>query len=219
MNKKLFRNAEDRDTFAKIGLIISWIDDLELNLDSILADFFANPVNGNLFTDMLLSKMRFYQKIELLKELIKFKSIIKDTVFKDYMILTASDFKVMLTLNSYRNKLAHSGYLSSEEFMTKSGKSVKILTDSELLKKRKQVDEIKHKICLFILRNCEKKYGSEYNEEIKKLRAKLNSKVIEKSKSTSSKALQSLHSGSLCPYLSSSCGLSLEVLYQLLYQS
>ena len=102
-SKDRFEELLQSDSFA--GHIIRWVAIFETRLDCLLAAYFVAPQLYVSFDELVLSKLSFYEKIEILRG-VKFNRPLKS----HKNIVDALD-----KLRKLRNALAHSSYMEADE--------------------------------------------------------------------------------------------------------
>ena len=98
-----FAGLLQSDDFA--GHIIRWVAIFEWRLDSVLAVYFVGPRADLDFDDLILSRLSFYEKIEVLRKL-KFDRPLRSQV----NIVLSLD-----KLRRLRNALAHTSHMPPHE--------------------------------------------------------------------------------------------------------
>ena len=99
----LFAERLQSDDFA--GHIIRWVAIFESRLDSLLSIHFAGLKTDFEFEELVLSRLSFYEKIEILRK-VKFKRSMKS----QENIVSSLD-----RLRRLRNALAHTSHMPSHE--------------------------------------------------------------------------------------------------------
>jgi len=102
-SKDVFSELLQSDEFA--GHIIRWVAIFESRLDSLLSIHFVGLRNDLEFDDLVLSRLSFYEKIEVLRK-IKFSRPLKSQ---------AGIVESLDKLRRLRNALAHTSYMPKEE--------------------------------------------------------------------------------------------------------
>lgn len=102
-SKDLFAELLQSSDFA--GHIIRWVAIFESRLDSLLSIYFVGLKFDFEFEELVLSRLSFYEKIEILRK-IKFSNPMKSQA----NIVNSLD-----KLRRLRNALAHTSYMPKEE--------------------------------------------------------------------------------------------------------
>jgi hypothetical protein len=107
VRKEMFATRLQSDAFA--GHIIRWVAIFESRLDSVLSAYFSDPYRSTethlQFSELVLSRLSFFEKIEILRGL-KFDRLMKS----QKNIVDSLD-----RLRRLRNALAHTSHMPDDE--------------------------------------------------------------------------------------------------------
>ncbi len=106
----LFKEEGELEEFAKIGLLFSWFDDLNNDIDTFITTFLGNWLSGNAFEAIILNNINFVRKIEI------FKTILKNEEVANKCHINKKDITFIDKFRILRNHMAHSRYHNHEPY-------------------------------------------------------------------------------------------------------
>ncbi|MBI2541919.1 hypothetical protein HYV80_04375 [Candidatus Woesearchaeota archaeon] len=109
MNKDFFEyDDNEKNDFLDIGVLLSNFNDLEYQIDELIALFYGRYNMMDVFIQHINDRIQFNDKLFLLKKILDISEVRK------FRTLNKSDFKFMDDFKQIRNVVAHGSYMPKD---------------------------------------------------------------------------------------------------------